>query len=127
MAALEAALPTPMPGYRRLRPTETGLAQLRARAGGTGAPFNLGEVTVTRAAVRLDGGATGFGWRLGRMTRAAELAALLDALLQDPVDGPGLARRVIDPIAEDIARRAEARARVTAATRVDFATLVRGE
>ncbi len=36
-----------------LRPPETGLVMTRGRIGGDGRPFNLGEATVTRAAVRL--------------------------------------------------------------------------
>src|ERR1700731_2804267 len=41
------------PRYRVLRPAETGLVMLRGRIGGTGQPFNLGEMTMTRAAVQL--------------------------------------------------------------------------
>ena len=73
------------PGYDLLRPPECGLVMVRGRAGGTGAPFNLGEMTVTRCAVALDTGETGFGYVAGRAQRHAELAALFDALLQEPV------------------------------------------
>ncbi|MGB3407750.1 MAG: phosphonate C-P lyase system protein PhnG, partial [Jannaschia sp.] len=38
-----------------LRRPETGTVMVRGRAGATGAPFNLGEVTATRCALRLDG------------------------------------------------------------------------
>ena len=43
-----------LPGYRLLRKPESGMAMVRARAGGTGAQFNLGEMSVTRCAVVLD-------------------------------------------------------------------------
>ena len=45
-----ADIPTPPP-HRRLRGPETGLVMVRGRAGGDGAAFNLGEMTVTRCAV----------------------------------------------------------------------------
>lgn len=72
-----------IPSYRFLRQPEAGLVMVRGRIGGTGGPFNLGEMTVTRCAVQLDGGgAPGIGYVAGRDSRHAELAALLDALLQ---------------------------------------------
>ncbi|MCK5500357.1 MAG: phosphonate C-P lyase system protein PhnG, partial [Tritonibacter mobilis] len=36
------------PDHDTLRAPETGGVMVRGRAGGTGAPFNLGEMTVTR-------------------------------------------------------------------------------
>src|SRR5512139_1000175 len=82
IAALLADLP-PLPAPERLRAPETGLVMVRGRAGGDGAPFNLGEMTVTRCAVRLSD-AIGHAYVAGRDKRQAELAALLDAALQDP-------------------------------------------
>src|SRR5262249_26986863 len=75
----------PQPRYTQLRKPESGLAMVRGRAGGTGAPFNLGEMTMTRCAVRLEDGApvTGLAFVAGRDQRHAELAAVFDALLQD--------------------------------------------
>src|SRR5262245_56704895 len=61
---LEAALARrdPAPRWRVLRAAEVGLAMIRGRAGGTGSPFNLGEMSVTRCAVALEGnGATRVG------------------------------------------------------------------
>ena len=55
---------------------------VRGRIGGDGAPFNVGEATVTRAAVRLASGEIGFGYVLGRDHEKARLIALCDALLQ---------------------------------------------
>jgi alpha-D-ribose 1-methylphosphonate 5-triphosphate synthase subunit PhnG len=96
------------------------------RIGGDGRPFNLGEVSVTRAAIRLPDGATGFAYHLGRDRTKARLAAALDALWQDP------ARRArVEAALQPAAGSAEAArrqaARRTAATRVDFLTLARGE
>ena len=119
-----AALPPP--AHRALRSPENGLVMIRGRIGGDGAPFNLGEATVSRAAVRLDSGEVGFGYVLGRDGEKAKLIALCDALLQgnhhDAVEAS-----VIAPLRRKLeARRAQDAARA-AATRVDFYTMVRGE
>ncbi|MGH8773427.1 MAG: phosphonate C-P lyase system protein PhnG, partial [Burkholderiales bacterium] len=55
---LEAALASlpEKPAYTWLRPPETGLVMVRARAGGTGAKFNLGEMPVTRCALKTEDG-----------------------------------------------------------------------
>lgn len=55
---------------------------VRGRIGGGGAPFNFGEVTVTRCAVRMESGEVGFGHVLGRDIKRAELVARFDALSQ---------------------------------------------
>lgn len=128
-AAVEAAWSRleSRPEYRVLRPAETGLVMVRARAGGTGAPFNLGEMTVTRCSVTLGDGRVGHAYVPGRDGRHAERAAALDALLQDDAARERLERLVIEPlVAARQARQQETRARV-AATRVEFFTMVRGE
>ncbi|CAJ4881007.1 phosphonate metabolism protein PhnG [Burkholderia pseudomallei] len=48
----------PAPAFDWLRAPEIGLAMVRGRIGGTGDPFNLGEASVTRAALRLRGDRT---------------------------------------------------------------------
>ena len=117
-----ADLPPPPP-HVRLRGPETGLVMVRGRAGGDGAPFNLGEMTVTRCAVRLPDGRVGHGYVAGRDARQAELAALVDALLLDEAARPAIEAAVIAPLeAEQSARRAED-ARRAAATRVQFFTM----
>lgn len=114
------------PAFTWLRRPETGTVMLRGRAGGTGAPFNLGEMTVTRAALRLACGTAGHAWVQGRGADHARIAALADALLQtdraDPVRAALLA-----PLAQAETDRRAARARKAAATRVEFFTMVRGE
>src|SRR3546814_2959337 len=42
--------------YEWLRRPEIGMVMVRARAGGTGEQFNLGQMTVTRCALKLAGG-----------------------------------------------------------------------
>ena len=127
-AALEAAwaaLPD-RPTVERLRPAECGLAMVRGRMGGTGRRFNLGEMTVSRCSVRIPGGAVGHGYVAGRDRRKAELVAAFDALLQDEARRPALARDVLGPLAAARAEAVAAQGRRTAATRVEFFTLVRG-
>ncbi len=108
-----------------LRAPEAGLVMARARMGGNGAPFNVGEVSVTRAAVRLASGETGIAYQLGRDSKKARDAALLDALLQT-----GRAAEVeaaLAPIRTRIQEDQNLKARRAAATKVDFFTMVRGE
>lgn len=113
--------------YTELRPTETGLVMLRGRIGGDGAPFNMGEATVTRAAVQIASGEKGFSYILGRDTEKARLAALCDALWQTPTHHAPVEQHVLAPLRARLRER-NARTRAqTAATRVDFFTLVRGE
>ena len=114
------------PDYVFLRRPETGLVMVRGRTGGTGDAFNLGEMTVTRCAVRLTGGgsASGFSYVAGRHLRHAELAALFDAMLQEPVHRLE-AEQLLGEIEGRWLRSRAAKAAEVAATRVDFVTLVR--
>jgi alpha-D-ribose 1-methylphosphonate 5-triphosphate synthase subunit PhnG len=120
------------PQYRLLRPSETGLVMVRGRIGGSGRPFNFGEMTMTRAAVQLVDAAsavshTGFGYVTGRAGRRAELVAVFDALLQDPARHAGIADAVVEPLAAAQAAAKAARAAKVMASKVDFFTMVRGE
>ena len=112
--------------YQLIRAPEIGMALVRGRMGGSGAPFNVGEMTVTRCVVRLADGRTGFSYLAGRDKAHAELAALADAHLQGARRAHWISD-LIDPLAraQDL-RRAQQHAE-TAATKVDFFTLVRGE
>jgi alpha-D-ribose 1-methylphosphonate 5-triphosphate synthase subunit PhnG len=110
-----------------IRRPETGLVMFRGRIGGDGAPFNVGEATVTRCVVRIASGETGFSYILGRDHEKARLAALCDALWQNRNAHAQIETAIIAPVRQRLAReREEARAK-TDATRVDFFTLVRGE
>lgn len=112
--------------YQLIRPAEIGMTLVRGRMGGTGAPFNLGEMSVTRCVVRLTDGSTGYSYRAGRDKRQAELVALADAHLQSPQQSRWLTE-LIEPLAAAQARRAAQKAAETATTRVEFFTLLRGE
>lgn len=116
-----------LPDHAELRAPEIGLVMVRGRIGGDGAPFNLGEATVTRSAVQLRTGEVGHSYALGRDHKKARLAALCDALWQSAPHRDDVERHVLTPVRDRLEReRATQRAR-TAATRVDFFTLVRGE
>ena len=116
-----------LPGHQNLREPENGLVMLRGRVGGDGAPFNLGEATVSRAAVRLASGEVGFGYTLGRDCEKARLIALCDALVQSREFSGLVERDVIVPLRERLMIRRQQRAEEAAATKVDFYTMVRGE
>jgi alpha-D-ribose 1-methylphosphonate 5-triphosphate synthase subunit PhnG len=112
---------------RDLKPVESGLVMLRGRIGGDGAPFNVGEATVTRAVVELPSGERGYAHILGRDEDRARLAAIVDALWQKPEARADIETAILKRVAARIAaEKAKTRAE-TAATRVDFFTLVRGE
>lgn len=116
------------PAYRRLKAPETGLAMIRARAGGVGQRFNLGEMTMTRCVVTLDDtGAMGVGYVQGRDQRKAELVAVFDALSLDAGRCAEIERDLIAPAEAAQAAARTTRAAKVAATKVDFFTMVRGE
>lgn len=125
-AAMLARLFPDLPPHSMLRGPEIGTVMVRGRQGGTGAPFNLGEVTVARASVRLECGAVGHAIVQGRDRDHARRAAVLDALLQT-AQAPNLRNAVLVPLAQAEATAQQVRARKAAATKVEFFTMVRGE
>lgn len=120
-----AALMPDLPDHDLLRAPEIGAVMLEGRIGGTGARFNLGEMTVTRCSVRL-GAAVGHACVQGRDKGHARRAAVLDAMMQ----GEGADRirsAILTPLRAEAQARASARAQKAAATRVEFFTMMRGE
>lgn len=115
------------PTAQAVRGPETGLVMVRGRIGGGGAMFNLGEVTVTRATIRLASGTVGHAQALGTDRDRARLAAIFDALWQEPATQHFVEQMILTPIAERVAAADRQKAEETAATRVDFFTMVRGE
>ena len=120
----EAGLPSEA---ELLRGPETGLITVRGRIGGGGSPFNVGEATVTRATVRLPSGQVGHCYALGRDKQKAKLAAIADALWQDPARRTEVETGIIAPLRSALIAAHERRRAETAATKVDFFTMVRGE
>ncbi len=121
----------PRPQYDWLRPPEQGAVMVRGRAGATGAPFNLGEMTVTRCALRLGAGlpdskaVIGHGYVQGRSEEAATAAALIDALMQT-ARAVDVRARVIEPLDAELSAARAVRAAKAAATKVEFFTMARG-
>ncbi|MDR9481016.1 MAG: phosphonate C-P lyase system protein PhnG [Spiribacter sp.] len=115
------------PAYTWLRAPEIGAVMVRGRAGGTGAPFNLGEMTVTRCTLRLDeSGATGHAYVQGRAPAHARRAALVDALMHTDA-APRLTQDLLAPLQAERKRARSQEAARAQTTKVDFFTLVRGE
>ncbi len=123
-AALFATLEAP--DFTWLRRPEIGGVMVRGRSGGTGGAFNLGEMTVTRCALRLTTGEVGHAYIQGRSKAHAERAALIDALMQTD-RAADIRTQILDPLAAEEQARRNTRAAKAAATKVDFFTMVRGE
>lgn len=96
---------------------------VRGRMGGSGRPFNLGEMTVTRCVVQLDDDTAGVAYVTGRDRNRAQLAALADALLQTG----RLPLSALEPLRQAQQEKLNQRSEAVATTKVDFFTLVRGE
>ncbi len=114
------------PTFKWLRAPEIGSTMVRGRQGGTGAPFNLGEVTVTRCALKLDDGTVGHSYIQGRRKADAEVAALVDALMQTGA-ATQIQKDILDVLAAEQTAARKTRADKAAATKVDFFTMVRGD
>ncbi|WP_420586302.1 phosphonate C-P lyase system protein PhnG [Ruegeria sp.] len=114
------------PGFDWLRSPEVGGVMVRGRTGGSGAPFNLGEMTVTRCSLALKGGAVGHGYVQGRSKRKAEVAALIDAMMQTDA-AEEIRTRILTPLSQQMQADKTTRAAKAAATKVEFFTMVRGE
>jgi alpha-D-ribose 1-methylphosphonate 5-triphosphate synthase subunit PhnG len=116
--------------HQWLRPAETGLVMVRARAGGTGQRFNLGEATVTRCVIRPDAELTGsrqvgVGYVLGCSHRQALLVALADALLQESGLHAHWYALLIAPLTQMQAQISADHHAQTQSTRVEFFTVAR--
>jgi alpha-D-ribose 1-methylphosphonate 5-triphosphate synthase subunit PhnG len=126
LAFLEEAVPRlSPPSHTWLRKPETGLTMVRARIGGTGSRFNLGEALITRCTLRLATGETGVAYIQGRSHRKVELAAIGDALLQSPSMHAAAYRILIEPVMQALAARNARVHRRAQATRVEFFTVAR--
>lgn len=124
-AALDALHPAPQ--AVDVRSAESGLVMLRGRIGGSGAPFNVGEATVSRAVVRLTTGEIGYSHLLGRSKTRARLAAIIDGAGQNSGYRPLIERYLVHPVISRLEIERRIAREEAAATRVEFFTLVRGE
>ncbi len=120
-----------------LRRPETGLMMVQGRVGGAGEKFNLGEMTVTRCALRLAPAAAntpdpalkdtpvGVAYVMGRNHRHAQLAAVADALLQIPAEWSVLEQRLLAPLRAHVQAGQTRRHAQAQTTKVDFLTVAR--
>ena len=115
------------PAHTLVRPPERGSVMVRGRVGGGGAAFNMGEITVTRCTARLEDGALGHAYIPGRKARHAEIAAVLDAMLQTDTHADAVRARILAPLAATREAAQRDRAAKVAATKVNFFTMVRGD
>ncbi|MGV2063966.1 phosphonate C-P lyase system protein PhnG [Agrobacterium sp. 22-226-1] len=115
------------PRTENVRGPETGLVMVKGRIGGGGAPFNLGETTVTRATVKLASGTVGHAHVLGTGRKKAWYAAVFDALWQESPTRGFVETELLSPVEKRLAEEKDRKTKETAATRVDFFTMVRGE
>jgi alpha-D-ribose 1-methylphosphonate 5-triphosphate synthase subunit PhnG len=127
LARTYTSLGNHLPAASPVRGPEIGMVMLRGRIGGGGAPFNLGEATVTRATVKLDSGEVGHSVILGRNAEKARIVAHLDALSQRVEWRDRIESECVAPALAAQADERQRRAEETEATRVDFFTMVRGE
>jgi len=123
---LESALAlVPVQSHIWLRRPETGLFMVQGRIGGTGNRFNMGEMTVTRCALRLSCGTAGVAYIQGRSHRCAEMAALADALLQTDQYRSLIETELLQPVSGYLIEKAKIRSHKAQSTRVDFFTVAR--
>ncbi|MEM8870783.1 MAG: phosphonate C-P lyase system protein PhnG [Pseudomonadota bacterium] len=123
-ALLDASMARPE--FTWLRAPEIGSTMVRGRAGGTGAPFNIGEMTVTRCALTLPDGEVGHAYIQGRRKADAEASALVDALMQGAA-ADTVRTAILEPLEAEQTAAKTARAQKAAATKVEFFTMARGE
>lgn len=128
-ADLEAKIATLKnpPDYALVREPEIGLIMARGRVNTSKEAFNVGEVSVTRASVRLKEGILGVCYCLGRDQKKAVMAAYVDALLQMPHWHAHVMSAIVAPLSTAEQEERDAFTAEVAATKVDFFTLVRGE
>ena len=128
LAAKMADLPS-QPAHTFLRPPEFGAVMTRGRAGGTGQMFSMGEMTVTRCAVRLDGkpDVAGHAYVQGRNAEKPTQAAVVDAMLQCPDLADVVMSKVVEPLKSAEAERRLRARRKAGGSKVDFFTMVRAE
>ena len=113
------------PEWSRIRAPEIGMVMVRGRMGGTGNRFNIGEMTVTRCTVGLDCGVIGHGYVSGRNKDHAEIAAVIDALMQRKDRAETVEHSIIKPLELRHLESRKTASRKAAATKVEFFTVAR--
>lgn len=127
------------PSYTLLKTPEVGMTMVRAKTGGAGQEFNMGEMTVTRTVIRLDSiescsesektqaGIIGFGYTAGRETKKSELIAVIDACFQLSAYAELIEEKILQPLSEQLQEKETLQSEKVDSTKVNFFTMVRGE
>ena len=115
------------PSWTNIRAPETGMVMVRGKAGGVGTTFNVGEMELTRATVRLDCGISGVAYVQGRSVSKAEQSAVLDAMLQDDRYATATYTNIIKPLEKATKKKKVSASKKAAKTKVEFFTMVRGK
>lgn len=114
------------PEFEFLRSPEQGAAMVQGRTGATGAPFNLGEMTITRCAIRLADGRVGHGYVQGRDKEKSIVVATIDALMLGE-EVAQIEAEILLPLRKKMDAARKVKAAKAEATKVSFFTLARGE
>ncbi len=86
------------PSYKHLRATESGLVQRCAGNWATLVTVSIWViVTMTRASIALENGFNGFAYVQGRNKQHADIAAVLDALMQSDL-APTVNEMILGPL-----------------------------
>ena len=120
------------PRYSLLKAPEVGMTMVRAKTGGTGQAFNMGEMTVTRTVIRLNdinaqNDVIGFGYTAGRNTQKSELIAVIDACFQLSEYAASITKLLLQPLQQLRQQQKNQQTAQVSATKVNFFTMVRGE
>ena len=112
--------------YSWLRKPEIGTVMVQGRIGATGDQFNVGEITVPRCSLKINGDIVGHGYSKGRNKDKVKIIALCDALSQTN-ELESVRKLIINPLEIEASKNKKQEREKAEATKVDFFTMVRGE
>lgn len=115
------------PDYSFLKKSEIGMAMVKAKAGGAGQEFNMGEMTVTRSVIMLNTKEIGYGYTAGRDKKKSVLIALIDACFQTIQWQSIIATKLLNPLMHELQTQHTRQQEKVDRTKVNFFTMVRGE
>lgn len=115
------------PQFTLLKPPEIGMVMVKARTGGNGSAFNMGEMTVTRTVLQLASNELGYGYTAGRDKEKSLHIALIDACYQCDAWRDRIHTDLLQPLSEQLQVVEQQHTEQVDRTKVNFFTMVRGE
>jgi len=115
------------PEYTLLKQPEIGMVMVKAKTGGNGSPFNMGEMTVTRTVLQLHSHEMGYGYTAGRDKDKSLTIALIDACYQVEGWQEQIEEKLVQPLRKDLQQARSQHQETVDRTKVNFFTMVRGE